>query len=575
MDTLQTKTHSASSVRACQNCKKDFTIEPDDFAFYEKIKVPAPTFCPECRYVRRLLDRNEYNFYKRKCDATGESIISIYRPDAPFPVYKQDYWKSDAFDASIYGRDFDFGKTFFEQYEELRRAVPHLALVNSSSLNSEYTNQSNGNKDCYMLVTSDKSEKCMYGSWNQSKCFFCSDCYMIEQCEFCYESMNLTKCSNCAWIYNSADCVNVYFSDNCRGCSNCFGCVNLRSKSYCWFNEQLTKTEYEKRLEEFFWTREEIRGVQKKLLEMRNKFPVKYYHGVKANNSTGDYLENTQYARMAFNCRHNKDTAYMQDAWQQTEDCRDCTEIVIGELSYEIQGVEAPHRSIVARSCFDTIVDSYYCDMCFGVRNCFGCFGLKQKEYCILNRQYTKKDYLELKEKIIEHMKKTKEWGEYFPASVSPFAYNESMAQDYFPLTREEAIEKGYSWYDRPDREYKFTIKADDLPQKISETDDSILNQVIRCRTQDSESEKKNHPLCTTAFNLTALEFDLYKKLGIPVPEKCFACRRTDRFMLRNPRRLWHRKCMKPGCNNEFETSYAPDRPEIVYCEQCYNQEVA
>ena len=42
-----------------------------------------------------------------------------------------------------------------------------------------------------------------------------------------------------------------------------------------------------------------------------------------------------------------------------------------------------------------------------------------------------------LKEKIIEHMQETKEWGEYFPGNVSPFAYNESMAQDYFPLTKE------------------------------------------------------------------------------------------------------------------------------------------
>jgi hypothetical protein len=41
-----------------------------------------------------------------------------------------------------------------------------------------------------------------------------------------------------------------------------------------------------------------------------------------------------------------------------------------------------------------------------------------------------------------------------------------------------------------------------------------------------------------------------------------------------NPPKLWHRKCMKEGCQNEFETSYAPERPEIVYCEKCYQQEV-
>jgi hypothetical protein len=47
--------------------------------------------------------------------------------------------------------------------------------------------------------------------------------------------------------------------------------------------------------------------------------------------------------------------------------------------------------------------------------------------------------------------------------------------------------------------------------------------------------------------------------------------------------KLWHRQCMCSKnhphhggrCSNEFETSYSPDRKEIVYCEQCYNSEVA
>jgi hypothetical protein len=560
-------------TKNCQNCKQDFVIEPEDFDFYEKIDVFPPSLCPECRYIRRLLDRNEYNFYKRKCDATGEDIISIYRPEQPFPVYKQDYWKSDAFDASVYGRDFDFSKSFFEQYEELRRVVPHLALVNSNSVNSEYTNQSQDNKDCYMLVTSNMSEKCMYGNWNQFS-FFCSDCYMIGHCEFCYQAINLTKCSHCAWVYDCADCVNVYFSNNCRGCTNCFGCVNLRSKQYCWFNEQLTKYEYEKKIQSFYWTRDEINNAQKKLFELRIKNPVKYYHGSKIQNSTGDYLENVQYARMAFNCRHIKDTAYTQDDWT-TEDCLDCTEIINGELSYEIQGVDTPHRTIVARSCFDTIIDSYYCDMCFSARNCFGCFGLKQKEYCILNKQYSKDDYLKLKEKIIEYMKKTGEWGEYFSSKVSPFAYNESMAQDYFPLIKEEALEKGYSWHDNQKNNYAITLASDKLPRTINETQDDITKEIIKCKTQENEEEKNKNPLCATAFRLTPTEIQIYKKLGIPVPEYCFPCRRAKRFMLRNTRKLWHRKCMNSGCTNEFETSYAPDRPEIIYCESCYNSEVA
>ncbi|OGI67838.1 hypothetical protein A2732_00790 [Candidatus Nomurabacteria bacterium RIFCSPHIGHO2_01_FULL_40_10] len=541
--------------RICQNCQKDFTIEPDDFGFYEKIKVPPPTFCPECRYIRRLLDRNEYNFYKRKCDATGKDIISIYRSDVPFPVYEQEYWKSDAFNAKQYGRDFDFSRPFFEQYEELRRMVPHIALVNSNSPNSEYTNQANNNRDCYMLVTSGDCDKCMYGSWC-GHTFFSGDCYMAGKSEFCYECINISKCSKCCWAYDCSDCVNVYFSSDCRDCSDCFGCVGLRSKHYYYFNENIGKEEYQKRIKNFLWDNKSIAEMKNKLAEFRLKFPFKYYHGFQAQNSTGDYLENVERCRGSFNCRNNKDTAYMQDAWYRVDDCLDCTEIDSGELSYEVQGVEKPVRTIVARSCLNTITDSYYCDMCFSAQDCFGCFGLKKGQYCILNKQYTKNEYLELKKKIIEHMQKTGEWGEYFPSNLSPFAYNESMAQDYFPLTKEQALKAGFTWHERPPRDYKIT------------------EGVIQCVSQNSGADKEKYTLCTTAFKTTSLELALYKILNLPIPEKCFPCRRQDRFALRNPRKLWHRKCMKKDCQNEFETSYAPERPEIVYCEKCYQAEV-
>jgi Zn ribbon nucleic-acid-binding protein len=58
--------------------------------------------CPECRQQRRLSFRNERNLYKRDCDATGKSIISIYSPDKPYKVYNQDFWWSDNWDAMDY-----------------------------------------------------------------------------------------------------------------------------------------------------------------------------------------------------------------------------------------------------------------------------------------------------------------------------------------------------------------------------------------------------------------------------------------------------------------------------------------
>ena len=432
-----------------------------------------------------------------------------------------------------------------------------------------------------MLVTSGSSEKCIYGSWCQNS-YFCGDCYLAFKSELCYESININKCSRCVWCQDCSDSVDLKFCIDCRGCLDCFGSVGLRKKQYYWFNEPLTKEQYEKKLKDFSFNRDSIKDSIEKLKKLRLSIPLKYYHGLQIYNSSGDYVENSERAISVFNCNDNKDTAYMQDAWQ-VEDCRDCTEIIISQLSYEVQGVEAPNKCIAVRSCFNTITDSCYCDMCFSTQDCFGCFGLKKGQYCILNKQYSKGEYNKLKEKIIEHMRKTKEWGEYFPSHVSPFAYNESMAQDYFPLTKEEALKAGYSWYDRPARDYKITLNTEELPKNCEETKDNITEETIQCSSQNSPEQKEKYPLCTTAFKITPLELSLYKILKLPIPEKCFPCRRQDRFTLRNPRKLWQRQCAcdkenhfhgSKKCEVEFETSYVPERPEIVYCEKCYQQEI-
>jgi hypothetical protein len=559
-------------TKNCQNCKKDFTIEVNDFLFYEKIDVPAPKDCAECRYIKRLINRNEWSLYKRKCDLCEKSIISIYREDAIFPVYCHECWWGNKWDANSYARDIDFTRTFSEQFLELHNQVPHVALVGSNNVNCEYSNQCQNNRDCYMVSAANGSEKCMYGNWFQGDCYFCSDCYMVEKFEYSYECLSSARCSKSSYLQNCFDCVSCYFSIDCRGCTDCFGSVNLRNKSNCWFNEQLSKEEYKKRLQEFVWNQENIKWAQNELNERSLKFPKKYYHGANNMNFSGDYLENTANTTNSFNCRRNKDTSYLQDAWE-ANDCLDITEILSNELSYQIQGCAFIRNSISIRSTFHT-TDSYYCDMCNTLSNCFGCMGLRNNEYAILNKKYSKEEYLDLKEKLIEHMKNTGEWGEFFdPKIIAPFAYNESVAFDYFPLTKEQAISKGYAWYDRPAREYAVTMKTENIPETIAETNDSILKEIIECSSQNNP-DKEKYPLCATAFRIAQIELDFYRATGMPIPHKCPACRRQDRFYLRNPRKLWKRNCMNGGCTNEFETSYAPDRPEIVYCEKCYQQEV-
>ena len=160
-------------------------------------------------------------------------------------------------------------------------------------------------------------------------------------------------------------------------------------------------------------------------------------------------------------------------------------------------------------------------------------------------------------------------YGEFFPPELSPFAYNETIAQEYFPLTKEQSIKQGYKWKEKEERNYTIDIKNEDIPDNIKEVNNDIIGKVIECNHKGTCNEQ-----CTEAFKIIPEEIQFYKRMNLPLPRLCPNCRHYARLSQRNPLKLWHRKCMKKGCTNEFETSYSPDRLEIIYCERCYQQEV-
>ena len=467
--------------------------------------------------------------------------------------------------------------------------VPRVSMANWQSVNSEYTNQSLGNKDCYMCVTIAYAENCLY-SYASENVRDSLDCYNIYQSELLYEAMHCTKCGNSAFLYDCADVTDSFFLKNCRGCTSCFGSYGLRNKSYYWKNEQLNKDEYEKRFSEFTFSCESIRKERESLLRLAYQYPHKYFLGQNIVNSVGDNIQDTKNSYAVFRSWEGENLRYCQDV-DHSKDSIDCTEIW-GELGYELEGVEA--KSCIAVTKCVALFDSYYSELCSNSHDLFGCMGLKKAEYCIFNKRYSKEEYHKTIEKVIAHMKKSEEWGEFFPAVLSLFAYNETVAQDYFPLTEGEAVKKGMRWHQRKDRNYNITLQIKDIPKTIGEVNDSIVSQAIKCISQESEEGKQMYVDCTTAFRITPAELELYRKIKIPIPQKCPSCRRQDRMMLRNPRKLWKRACQCVGlnsengiyqntakhfhgsshCPNEFETSYAPERPEIVYCEACYQSEV-
>ena len=202
--------------RICQNCKNSFNIEPDDFSFYEKMKVPAPTFCPQCRMVRRLAFRNERKLFKVKDGFTEETIFSLYPSQSECKIVTQEEWFSDSWSAEEYAREYDFSRPFFDQLFELDREVPIYALNEVALIRSDYCANTSYLKDCYLLFNSNRTENSLYGS-SVDRCKDCIDNTSIGDCEKCYETFWLARCYQCRFCIMCVECTGMWFSRDCLG----------------------------------------------------------------------------------------------------------------------------------------------------------------------------------------------------------------------------------------------------------------------------------------------------------------------------------------------------------------------
>ena len=563
-------------IKNCQNCKKDFTIEIEDFNFYEKIKVPPPTFCPECRFQRRLLFRNNRVFYKCECALCKKTMLALYHKSSPYTVYCYDCWFSDKWDVMSYGKDYNFSSPFFKQFKTLQKSVPRASLYRDNYITRDYCNYGKDFRECYLLFGGAENERVYFG--NQMVGSRDSmDVAFSEKLEFCYENFECARSNKLFFSQHSTDCVESFYLVDCRNCINCFGCVGLVNKQHCIWNEQYSKTEYDRALKniQLGSYKTHLDNIRK-LQELELKIPHRYARVYKSVNSDGDDLYEAKNTHQSFSSRQTEDSKYLFYVRNNAKDCYDCSfQGWNSELMYEIaHGFGGNDVAFGMRNIFNQ--NARYSEECRDCLNIFGCEGLRKKQYCILNKQYTKEEYEKLKEKIIEQMKKNGEYGEFFPSELSPFAYNETIAQEYFPLTKEEILEKGYGWRNTEERGYKIDIE--NIPDNITDVNDDIVNKVIAC-----EHGGKCKDQCTEAFKIIPEEFKFYKRMNLPLPRLCPNCRHYERINQRNPLKLWERICMcekenhfhgKEKCTVEFKTSYAPDRPEIIYCEKCYQQEI-
>jgi hypothetical protein len=542
--------------------------------------------------LRRFSWYNLHSLFRRPEADSGKEIFSRYSSGSFAKVFQLDKWNSDSWDPMIYGRDYDSSRSFFEQFRELLSSVPMPAKSVQRMVDSDYCDNAGGFKNCYLCFGGDGFENCAYViSGFEPKDSF--DLFEARHSELCYEGQMIDESFRVFYSVNCEESTDVWFSRNLFGCSNCFGCVNLRKKSYYIFNKQYSKEAYERFIQAFqSGSHVAVQAMRSKALAHWLKFPMKFALAINVTNSTGEHIERSKNLKYCYSIHEGENLAYSQYLSPPVSDSYDYTSWGVGaSRMYEnlVSGEECD-RVFFSVECWPGVRDMEYSVNCRSSANLFGCVGLKKKQYCILNKQYTKEEYFKLRERIIAHMNempytdkqgRVYRYGEFFPPEFSPFAYNETIAQDFFPLTKEQAEAKGYLWRESEIREFQATKNAIDLPDNIADVPDDITKEIIKCES------------CGKAYRIIPMELAFYRRIPLPLPRLCPECRFKRRFKFVNPPKFWHAKCQCAGkksdtsvyengashfhseshCPNEFETSYAPGRPEIIYCEQCYQAE--
>ncbi|MDD3302362.1 MAG: hypothetical protein PHN31_02320, partial [Candidatus Gracilibacteria bacterium] len=570
--------------KKCLHCNKEFVISDELIEAYnmfspvingKKYAFNISDFCPDCYEQRRLSFRNKRQLYKRKCDFSNKEIISLYSPDKNYKIYDKDIWWSDKWSALDYGIVFDESKSFFSQLDELLHKVPfpNLSIVNSQ--NSEFNDGLLNSKNAYMCFGCNSIEDTYYTE--ESRLIKdSSDVWWSSIIEKSYECVDNANIYNSKYCYNGGNCINCYFCKKCNNCNACFMCYSLEGKKYHILNKAYTKEEYKEKMKDInLGDYEKVLKYQKIFQDFEKTLPHVNLNTYATENCIGDYIYNS---KNCFNCFN---VVEGQDCYNLYEGGR-CSNVYDSSFIYDLEGPVIGAINVFRDSkniyfseyVYDNSFNIYYSFNLKSCKNCFACVGLVGKEYCIFNKQYKSQDYFKELEKIINYMIINNIWGTFFPPNISRFGYNETEAQEYYPMNRDLVIntnlfiipavgsriyenflssgtnvkdpfsnannknvnlrDSSYSRegqtflhgpifnrsdYESPLPKVDKIIPANKLPDNIKDIPDDILNWAIKC-------QESNRP-----FKIIPEELKFYRENNIPIPRFHYDIRYKHRLL--------------------------------------------
>lgn len=157
-------------------------------------------------------------------------------------------------------------------------------------------------------------------------------------------------------------------------------------------------------------------------------------------------------------------------------------------------------------------------------------------------------------------MQSTGERGEFFPIQDSAYGYNETIAQQYFPIAKQDAKVKNII---REDYEYHVNIpeNADIIPgNQIEKAGEDIVNKVIL----STQSQKP--------YRIMKKEREFCQTHGIPLPQTHPDERFAQMRASRPSQQLHLRNCSKTS--QQMLSIYPQDTTFPVWSTEVFDQEI-
>ena len=532
---------------------------------YQKHDAPPLDYSPLVRMQMLTTQWPGGQWWYNKHAETGAPIITAVHPATGIRVLPDKEWFEKDF--GEINLDVDFEKPFLDQLLELRRKVPSSAGRNFKEVENSIALVSLGDVNSYFVVLS--RSKNSFFSVSALDTESSAEVYNSSSITNSYQIVHSDRVYNSQYVRESRDCINSAFLFDCRNVENCFGATNKRNKSYLWFNEQLTKEEWEKRRAEVdLGSRAEAKKWLDKFDDLVKTAVWPENFNEHNENSTGEYLtkatncDSVYYAdggaRDEFhtswslgNCERNAYASSMSNSQDNYFSCDvvECNKTRYSYMLMRCQNVE-------------------YSTECYDCEDCFGCVGLRRKKFCILNKQYTEEDYWNKLDELKCAMLVRGEYGEFLPAKMSPAYFPEGGSVRYY-LADPDTFAKKVNAHDfKADADGAIgsvLSGAENVPDSMTIPDsiDDIDEAWVSKPVQDATYSRR--------FSLLAPEVSLYKKLRVAPPTSHHVKRVLDLTLTANTGVFEEKIC--EGCKKKITVSKNARYPDRhIFCKSCYTE---